>query len=114
MSDAEALDASGVSGLRRCARVLGVLALTGGAVSMIANAVTIRERAIHIGEAEAAQGIATASWLGALICIIVLLGVAVRLFSTRWRPSLPVLWIAGACAVVFTYFIHMATASVWV
>ena len=81
---------------------------------MIANAMTIRDRAIHTGEAEAAPGIATASWLAALICITVLLGVAIRLFSTRWRPSLPVLWIAGACAVVFTYFVHMATASLWV
>jgi hypothetical protein len=114
VSDAEALEARNVSGFRRCARVFGVLALAGAAVSLIANALTIRERAIHTGEADAAPAIATVSWIGALVCAIVLFGVIVRLSSTPRRPSLRVLWISGACGVVFTYFIYMATAALWV
>jgi hypothetical protein len=114
VSDAEALEARNVSGFRRFARMFGVLCLAGAAVLLIANAVMIRDRAIHTGEAGAAPGIATMSWIGALVCTIVLFGVIVRLSSTSRRPSLRVLWISGACGVVFTYFIHMATAALWV
>ena len=93
---------------------MGVLALAGAVISLIVNALTIGERAVHAGEAGAAPEIATASWIGALVCAIVLLGVIVRLSSTPRRPSLRVLWMSGACGVAFTYCVHMATASLWV
>jgi hypothetical protein len=114
VSHADAPEATNVRAVRRCARVFGAVALAGAAASMIGNALTIRDRAIHTGEADAAPGIATVSWIGALICIIVLFGVIARLASTPRRPSLRVLWISGACGVVLTYFIHMATAALWV
>jgi hypothetical protein len=114
VSEAEALEATNVSAFRRCARVLGVVTLAGAAASMVANAVTIRDRAIHTGEAGAAPGIATVSWIGAFVCTIVLIGVIVRLSSTPRRPSLRVLWISGAGGVGLTYIIHMATAALWV
>jgi hypothetical protein len=113
VSDAKVLEATNVSGFRRCARAFAVVILAGAAASMIANAITIRDRAIQIGEASAGPGIATTSWIGALVCTIVLLGVIVRISSTLRRPTLRVLWITGACSVVLTYFIHMTTAALW-
>ena len=94
--------------------MLGVFTLAGAAVSMVANAVTIHDRAIHTGEADAAPGIATVSWIAACICTIVVIGVIARLSSTPRKPSLRALWISGAGSVVLTYFIHMATAALWV
>jgi hypothetical protein len=112
MSDADALEARNVGGVRRCARALGVVVLAGAALSLIANALTIDERAIHTGEADAVPGIASSSWIGAVFCALVLLGVVVRL--SAGRPGLRVLWVTGASAVASTYFIHMATAALWV
>jgi hypothetical protein len=114
VSDGDALQSKIVSRSRRLARVAGVLALAGSAMSMVANALTIRDRAVHTGEASAAPGIATASWIAALICSFVLLGLVIRIWSTSRRPSLPILWIAGLGAIAFTYLVHMATASLWV
>jgi peptidoglycan biosynthesis protein MviN/MurJ (putative lipid II flippase) len=114
VSDAKLRESSVISRTRRFARIAGALALAGSAMSMVANALTIRDRAGHTGEAESAPNIATASWITALICVSVLLGVLGRLRSTAWRPSPTVLSIAGATAVMCTYLVHMWTASLWV
>lgn len=101
-------------GIRRRTRGVGVAVLAGAAGSMVWNALTVRDRAAHTGEADAAPGIAAMSWIGALVCVGVLLAVAARLTTTPRRPRLRVLWISGTCAVVLAYLIHMATATLWV
>ena len=75
MREARPRDAGG---FRHCARLLGVVTVAGATASLIANALTIRDRAIHTGEADAVPAIATTSWIGALVCTIVLVGVAIR------------------------------------
>jgi hypothetical protein len=66
---------------------------------MIANAITVRDGALQLGEPEVngAPRIATASWLTAVICRTLLARVAVRMRSMPRRPSSTVLWIAGLC-----------------
>jgi hypothetical protein len=52
---------------------------------MAANALTIRDRAAHTGEGDAAPVIASASWIASLICFVVMIGIAGRLRSTPLR-----------------------------
>jgi len=54
------------------------------------------------------------SWIAAVLCAVVLAGVAFHRTTSPRRPGLAVLWGAGLIAVGSTYLVHMATAALWV
>src|SRR5215218_9322219 len=99
---------------RRCSRVFATLALAVVVADMVDNALTVRHRALaaNLSEFSAVAGVEKASWVAALLCAAVLLGVAARaLGGCRW-PRLGFLWLAGGASMAFAYL--MWTASLWV
>jgi hypothetical protein len=101
---------------RRCSRVFATLAPAMAVIVMVDNALTVRHRALaaNLSEFSAVPGVEKASWVAALMCAAVLLGVAARALGGRRRPRLGCLWLAGGASVAFAYLVAMWTASLWV
>ncbi len=85
------------------------------ALGMLDNAATVRERAVaaNLNEMAAVPGVETASCLATGLCVVVLFGIGMRLFSRR-KPGLVLLWLTGGATVGFAYLVGMWTASLWV
>lgn len=90
--------------------------LVGALTGSVANALTVRRRAIssNLEEIAAASSVEIASWIVAIACLLTLVGVAARERGWQGQPSRALVWTMGIATIVSAFMVMMWTASLWV